>query len=150
MSHDPLTTAKAGAPWKRPDLQEKFSVAIQIILQAGDDLLMKKALQPTSNSPDVFVTFFIVTENEQSERTVTDTGSWWGTPYGWYGPSVWTRTELVNYTAGLLVLDIVDVRTSKLIWRAYCTDTIHDMRTRDKNITATVKKALDRFPPKHK
>ena len=44
--------------------------------------------------------------------------------------------------------NIVDASTSKLIWRAYCGDQIREMRKRDKKITAAVKKALDRFPPK--
>jgi len=50
----------------------------------------------------------------------------------------------------MLVLDVVDAATSKLIWRPYATDTIRYMRNRDKNIDATVRKALDRFPPKQK
>ena len=48
----------------------------------------------------------------------------------------------------MLVIDIVDASISKMIWRAYCGDQIPEMRKRDKKITAVVKKALDRFPPK--
>jgi hypothetical protein len=54
------------------------------------------------------------------------------------------------YKTGILVLDVVDAATSKLIWRAYCSDTIRDIANRDKNINATVKKAFDKFPPKKK
>ena len=73
-------------------------------------------------------------------------GAW----YGWYGPPTWTVTEIDYYKTGMLVLDIVDAATSKLIWRAYCSDTIRDMRHRDKNVNSVVRKALDRFPPTHK
>jgi hypothetical protein len=50
----------------------------------------------------------------------------------------------------MLVLDIVDARTSKLLWRAYGGEKIDDFRNRDKDIKAVVKKALQRFPPKRK
>ena len=70
--------------------------------------------------------------------------------YGWYGQPTWTRTEVDYYKTGVLILDIVDAATSKLIWRAYCSDTIRDMPNRDKNINSAVRKALDRFPPKQK
>jgi len=135
---------------KRPDLKERYSVGIQIVLEAGNAQLMKKGLQPADVSPDVFVTFFLVAQDEQRLKTVDDFGPWYGTAYGWYGQPVWSHTEVEYYKAGMLVLDIVDARTSKLIWRAYCSDTITDMRNRDKNITSAVKKALKKFPPKHK
>jgi hypothetical protein len=135
---------------KRPDLKERYATGIQIVLEAGNAQLMKKGLQPVDVSPDVFVTFFLVAQDEQRLKTVDDFGPWWGTAYGWYGQPVWSHTEVEYYKAGMLVLDIVDARTSKLIWRAYCSDTITDMRNRDKNITSAVKKALKKFPPKHK
>jgi hypothetical protein len=97
-------------------------------------------LQPVEHSPSVFITFFLHAHPGQSFKIV-DAG------YGWYGPATWTTTEIESYTHGMLVIDIVDASTSKMIWRAYCGDRIREMRKRDKKITAAVKKALDRFPP---
>jgi len=131
-----------------PELREQYSVGIQLVLDAGNRQLAKKGLRPSDGPPDVFVTFFITAQANQELKTITDfmTGGW----YPWYGVPTWTHTEIDYYVSGLLVLDIVDAATSKLIWRAYASDNIRDMKNRDKNIDATVRKALDRFPPKQK
>jgi hypothetical protein len=68
--------------------------------------------------------------------------------YGWYGAPTWTVTEVEDYLRGMLVIEILDAHTSKLLWRAACGDQIKDMRKRDENINKIVKKALERFPPK--
>ena len=64
--------------------------------------------------------------------------------------SFYLQAEVGERVNGMLVLEMFDARTSKLLWRAYCHDRIKDMSKRDKNITAVVKKALERFPPKQK
>jgi hypothetical protein len=133
---------------KHPELREQYATGIQLVLEAGNRELMKRGLRPSDGPPDVFVTFFLAAEDRKELRIITESvpGAW----YGWYGQPTWTRTEVDYHKAGMLVLDIVDAASSKLLWRAYCTDTIRDMRKRDENINAAVKKALDRFPPKHK
>ena len=133
---------------KHPELKEQYAVAIQLVLQAGNTELMKKGLRPSDGPPDVFITFFLTAEDDQKERTITEfaPGGW----YGWYGPPTWTHTEIDYYKTGVLVLDIVDAATSELLWRAYCSDTIRDMHHRDKNVNSVMRKALNRFPPKHK
>jgi hypothetical protein len=133
---------------KHPELKEKYATGIQLVLEAGNQQLMKKGLRPSDGTPEVFVTFYLAAEDGITVRTITEfaTGGW----YGWYGMPTWTHTE-VDYTkTGMLVLDMVDAATSKLIWRAYCSDTVRDMAHRDKNINDAVKKALNKFPPKHK
>jgi hypothetical protein len=104
-------------------------------------------LHPADSSPDVFVTFFLHAKDAQRETTTFDPGPWWG-GYGWYAPPVWTTTSIDYYKEGMLVLDIIDAATSKLLWRAYCGDQVHDMADRHKVINKAVRKAFDRFPPK--
>jgi len=134
---------------KNPQLQETYAVAIQLVMSAGNAQLMKQGLQPVDSSPDVFVTFFVQAQPGQSVNIV-DIGPWWNYGYGWYAPPTWTTTEIDSFLSGMLVMDIVDARTSKLLWRAYCSDKIRDMSKRDKNITAATRKALQKFPPKQK
>jgi len=136
---------------KDPELQTRYATAIQLVLQAGNEQLRKRGLHPADHSPDVFVTFFVSATDREHERTVLEpAGPWWGSPYGWYGSPTWTTTEIEYYTDGMLVIDVVDAHTSRLLWRAFCSDTIKDFRERDKNINATVKKAFQNFPPKTK
>ena len=133
---------------KHPELKEKYATGIQLVLEASNGELMKKGLRPSDGPPDVFITFYLAAEDNQKVQIITEAipGSW----YGWYGQPTWTRTEVDYYKTGMMVMDIVDAKTSKLIWRAYCSDTIRDMRHRDENVNATVKKAFKSFPPKHK
>jgi len=133
---------------KHPELKGKYATGIQLVLEAGNTQLMKKGLRPSDRPPDVFVTFYLAAEDDVTTRTITEAapGAW----YGWWGMPTWTYTEVDYFKSGVLVLDVVDAATSKLIWRAYCTDTVRDMAHRDKNINDAVRKALDKFPPKHK
>jgi hypothetical protein len=133
---------------KNPELQQEYATGIQIVLQAGFEEMMKRGLLPDEHSPDVFITFLLSATDRESERAVVDMGQWWTTPYGWYSSPVWTTTETEYYKEGTLVIDIVDASTSKVLWRAYCSDTIRDFRTRDKNIRSAVRKAFEKFPPK--
>jgi hypothetical protein len=99
----------------------------------------------------MFVTFFLAAKD--SQRTTTsfvDPGPWWGPGYGWYAIPSWTVTETEYYLTGMLVIDIVDATSMKLLWRAFCGDEVTDMRNRHKNINSAVKKALEKFPPRPK
>jgi hypothetical protein len=119
-------------------------------MDAGNVQLMKRGFQPADSDPDVFITFLLHGQTTSRSVTTLSSDPWWGSGYGWYGSAPWTTTEIESYLQGTLVIDIVDARTTKLLWRAYCGDQIRDMRKRDKNITAAVKKALERFPPRQK
>src|SRR3954453_4375588 len=129
---------------QNPELKDVYSTGIQVVLEAGNAQLMKRGLQPVESEPDIFVTFFILTKDVQQIKT-TDISAWSG--YYWYAAPTWTITELEQFVRGMLVIDIVDGRTLKLLWRASCGDEIKDMSKRDKNINKVVKKAFDRFPP---
>jgi hypothetical protein len=139
---------------KDPSLLQKFAVAIHLVQQSGNKELAKRGFHPTESNPDVYFTFFIVAEAGQEAQTtaVASVGMWSASPYGWYGGEmpVWAKTKMVNFVQGMLVLDVVDPKTSKLLWRATYSDEIRDMSNRDKNIDSAVKKALSKFPPKKK
>jgi hypothetical protein len=131
---------------KNPQLQETYAVAGQLIMSEGNRQLMKQGLQPADAAPDVFITFLVQAQAGESTRIV-DIGPWWNGGYGWYSPPVW-ETETDSYLDGVILIDIVDAHTSRPLWHAFCGDKIRDMSTRDKNITAAVRKALQKFPPK--
>jgi hypothetical protein len=131
---------------KNPELQQLYATAIQLVLEAGNQQLMKRGLQPDDLSPDIFITFFVLTKEAQEVKTTVLSG--WGDAYSWYGVPTWTVTEVEDYLRGMLVIEILDAHTSKLLWRAAGGDKIKEMRKRDQNINAIVRKALERFPPK--
>ena len=130
---------------QNPELKDVYSTGIQLVLEAGNAELMKRGLQPVESEPDIFVTFFMLTKDVQQIKT-TDITAW--NSYYWYAAPTWTITELEQFVRGMLVIDIVDGRTLKLLWRASCGEEIKDMRKRDQKINKVVKKAFERFPPK--
>jgi hypothetical protein len=136
---------------KHPELRDRYSTSIQLVMSATNEQLMKKGYQSVSYTPDVFLTFFVTSKDVQ--KTYTDMidpyGAWYGW-YGWYAPPVWTVTRTEQYLEGTLLMDLVDPKASGLIWRASATDTIEDFRTRDKNVYSAVKKIFRKFPPKQK
>jgi hypothetical protein len=74
-------------------------------------------------------------------------GSWYTWNSAWF--PAWD-TYVENYVEGILLLDVVDAKTNKLLWRAACKAKIDEMRERHKDIEEAVKKALKSFPPKFK
>jgi len=60
--------------------------------------------------------------------------------------------DLVEYEAGTLVLDVVDARTNKLVWRGWARTSVDGMLRKPdvmaKTINETVARILLRLPPK--
>jgi hypothetical protein len=135
---------------KHPELRETYSTAIHLVMSATNKGLMNKGYQPADSTPDVFLTFFVTAKDVT--KTYTDMiGS--SAPYGWYGwyaPPVWTITRTEQYVEGTLLMDMVDPKDMKLVWRASATDAIKDFRNRDKNVDSAIKKIVKKFPPKQK
>ena len=62
-----------------------------------------------------------------------------------------TRTRVYDFDQGLLVLDIVDPQTKKLIWRGTAKDAVDlswSQQRKTAKISEAVQKMLSRFPPK--
>jgi hypothetical protein len=133
---------------KHPELRDTYSTAIQLVMNATNQQLMKKGYQPASSTPDVFLTFFVTAR--QGTKTYTDMIDPFVGWYGWYYPPVWTVTRTEQYLEGTLVMDMVSPEGLKLVWRASATDAIEDFRTRDKNVDSAIKKIFKKFPPEQK
>jgi len=65
---------------------------------------------------------------------------------GWWDPSYndwWART----YNEGTLIIDLVDARTKRLVWRAYAQAEIQ-IPVSDQKVREAVDKAFQNFPPR--
>jgi hypothetical protein len=136
---------------KHPELRDRYSTAIQLVMNATNQQLMKKGYQSVSGTPDVFLTFFVTARD--MTKTYTDLIGPSGYGYGWYGwymPPAWTVTRTEQYLEGTLLMDMVEPKATQMIWRASATDSIEDFRNRDKNVDSAVKKIFKKFPPKRK
>ena len=75
---------------------------------------------------------------------------YYGPRWGWSG-DVQTQTTVREYDVGTLIIDLVDNKTSKLIWRGTVADTIRDQNTPEERINS-INKAISavmmNYPPK--
>lgn len=139
---------------KYPEVKE-YTVAAQLIQSDVNENLMGRNYVPVEGTPDFYVTYFIVAKSGQDVRSVSADGfypsyaMWPGSWYAW-PPYYFTPWETVttNYVQGIMLLDFVDAKTNKLIWRAVVKSKIEDMKTRHEKIAKAVTKSLKSFPPK--
>jgi hypothetical protein len=134
----------------------QFTVAAEVIRSKANELLMKRGYEPVDFDPEIYITEFHTARMQREEHSVpvsTYPGaySWPGAWYSWSGAyfTQW-ETYIEDFAEGILVLDVVDAKTNKLLWRAGCKAKIDDMKERHKEIEDTVKKALKSFPPEYK
>jgi hypothetical protein len=70
--------------------------------------------------------------------------------YG-YCPGTTCPPETIDYEAGTLVLDVIDARTNRLIWRGWAQtsigDMLHDRDQMARTIDEAVTRMLKRLPP---
>ena len=68
---------------------------------------------------------------------------------GWrWGGFGETRTEVLNYPVGALVLDMYDAHNRQLIWRGVATQSLSDKPEKsEQKLDKAVNKMLDHFPP---
>lgn len=65
-------------------------------------------------------------------------GMWMGAPVGY--------TDVTQYTQGTLILDFVDAKTKKLVFRGVATDTVGTPEQNAENIQEAVRKIMHDFP----
>jgi hypothetical protein len=142
---------------KHPE-SKRFTVGIQLVQSNVNEILMKRGYQPVDGEPpEFYVTQFITARMRQETHYTPVAGSftggymWPGSWYSWstsYFPA-W-ESYVDNYAEGFLLLDVVDAKTNKLLWRAVCKAKIDEMKERHKEVEDSVEKALKSFPPKSK
>ncbi|MGL4615345.1 MAG: DUF4136 domain-containing protein [Shewanella sp.] len=68
-----------------------------------------------------------------------------------WGGSMQTQTTVREYEVGTLIIDLIDSKTAKLIWRGSVADTIRDKSTPEQKvqmINEAVAKVMANYPPK--
>lgn len=130
----------------------------QRVTNAIDGELTRRGYRKSENSPDFLVSFFYTRERkvDSSSLYYPYYGGFFGGPYsgywgGWYYPGYYGGANLMReYDEGLLVIDFLNPRTRKLLWRGMVRDYIRfqeEPETRERRIYQSVAAALERFPP---
>jgi len=140
----------AEAPKKTGDPRiDGNSILASRIRSAVERQLAAKGYEKrSSGTPDFLVGYHASLEKKTSVRMLNEYyryGPGWGRRYR--GP----QTYVYDYDEGTLILDIVDPKTRKLLWRGSPTDVVNPTASeeaRQKKINEAVTRILEKFPPK--
>lgn len=114
----------------------------QRILDAIDSNLSARGLTKADSDPDLYV------EYAGSTKEDIQIDEWGYGGWRWGG----SRTVDVNkILVGMLVVDLIEAREKKLVWRGVATDTVSDKPEKnEKKINNAAKKMFEKYPPKMK
>ena len=121
---------------------------VERIKNAVNSQMAAKDLRKTPDNPD----FLIASHVGKKEKVrIADWGYGYG-PYGryWGGYGGPRGVDVYKYEEGSLILDFVDAKSNKLIWRGSAkaqTNTAKTPEKRQELIDEAVQKILEKFPP---
>jgi hypothetical protein len=112
--------------------------------------LARHGISETSENADLHVVRHVSAKEKLSVHQSTDWG-YAGMPYGYGYYGMWagaprTYTDVSQYTEGTLILDFVDAKTQKLVFRGIGTGTISDPETNAERVKEAVEKIVKDFP----
>jgi hypothetical protein len=117
------------------------------------DLAAKGLTEATNGKPDLAVVRHVFLKDKVAVQQYTDwgygyRGAW---PYGygyynmWYGAPR-TYVDVQQYTQGTMILDFVDVKTKKLVFRGRGEAIVGDAASNAEKIREGVKKMVEAYP----
>jgi hypothetical protein len=135
-----------------PEKADIDSLNVERVKKAVNAKLQAKGLMMTSNDPD-----FLIAEHlgKKDKVQVTNWGYGYG-PHGGYWGGYWGPRGGVStyrYEEGSLILDFIDDKSNKMIWRGVAKAEIDNVDTpekKEKLINEAVQEILKNFPPKPK
>ncbi len=145
---------RAPGPEEAPSIRNPIILAQ--VMAAVDRELAGKGLVLTR--PEANPDFLVAVHGwAQSRVEVTNYGYvygggyMYGPAYGPYQPAVVVpATEIRSYTDGTLLIDFVDAKTMKLVWRGTATDTFTspDLNAVKRTVDEAARQLLGAYPPK--
>ncbi|GIU33925.1 DUF4136 domain-containing protein [Shewanella schlegeliana] len=126
----------------------------QRVRKAVNDQLQLKGLKETdAANADVLVNYLTKVDkkiNVDTFNTNYGYNPYYGPGWGWGGTGH-TQTTVREYDVGTLILDMVNAKTGKLIWRGSVADTMRDKDTPEERVEVVneaVAALLLNYPPK--
>ncbi|NOZ94514.1 MAG: DUF4136 domain-containing protein [Acidobacteria bacterium] len=123
--------------WMEPngyDLEDSHPLVHKRIVNYIEAKMKQGGLKEVTSNPDLLVTYYVSTKEETQINTVS-MGYGYGPGWGWdpYWSGYWgsygsmgSTTYVSTYTKGTMIIDIVDAKTKKLIWRGTMEHTVPD------------------------
>ncbi|MCE9685225.1 DUF4136 domain-containing protein [Shewanella sp. AS16] len=117
------------------------------------ELAMKGFKQVDMANADVLVNYLTKIDKKIDVDTFSSNfgyNPYYGPAWGW-GAGMQTQTSVREYEVGTLILDIVDHKTNKLVWRGSLADTVRNKKSPQEKvqiINAAVASIMQNYPPK--
>lgn len=119
------------------------------------NVLQQKGLSENSSNPDLLIGYHFFVENKT--QTVATPSPVYGPYLGWgrwgyrgWGPGWWgwggTQYTQQQYQAGTLVVDMVDARTRKLVWRGSVQNAVGDPARIAAQLQKEAERIVEKFP----
>jgi hypothetical protein len=131
-----------------PEKADIDSLNVERVKRAVNTQLKAKGFMMTSNNPD-----FLIAEHlgKKDKVQVTNWGYGYG-PYGGYWGGYWGPGGIsaYEYEEGSLILDFIDAKSKKMIWRGAAKAEVNQANTPEKAeklINEAVQEILKNFPP---
>ena len=125
----------------------------QRVRDAVDNQMAGKGLTKASvEEADLLVNYLTKVDKKINVDTFNNNfgyNPYYGPGWGW-GGSMQTQTTVREYEVGTLIIDLVDNKTDKLVWRGSVADTIRDHNTpqeRVEIINNAIGQVMSAFPP---
>lgn len=126
----------------------------QRIHNAVDSQLAAKGIKQVPNKSAQLLVNYITKIDKKVDVDTFHTNFGYYPYYGpnwWWGGSTQTQTSVREYEVSTLLIDFVDAKTKKLIWRGAIKDTVRKSRSPQQKteiINQKISKLLANFPPK--
>ena len=131
-------------------------LATESVENTMSGVLSQKGLKPVEARPDLLVGYHFFVEDKT--RTVsTPTSAFYGPYAGWgrwgyggWGPGWWgwggQQYRQEQYKAGTLVVDMVDAKTRKLVWRGSVENALSDPSRITAQLNKEAERIVEKFP----
>lgn len=115
----------------------------QRLVEAVDANLKAKGFTRVESGGDITVTY-----HAAADKTVDVQSFQSGGPYSCWGGCM-TSTTVTPVTVGTVIVDLVDTKTNKMLWRGSATDTVSgDPKENEGKINEGIHRMFEKFPPK--
>jgi len=128
-------------------------LALRIRNAVESQLTAKGYTKQSTGNSDFLVGYHVTLKKKTTAIMLNNSyGMSWRERYR-YGPSgrVGGPPETYSYDEGTLILDMVDPKTRKLVWRGSATDQVSlsaNREAKQEKVNEAVKQILEQFPPK--
>ena len=145
-------SAKTFAVVKNNEMADNTLLNDRIISAIKNDLKLKNYKESAVESTDLIIVFYTKVEDKSQVSTSYSGGGYRGYGFGYgYGGGMMASTHTYEYEEGTLVIDALNPKTKKIVWRAIGVKELshkENPQERTEAVNAAVKKIMEKFPVK--